>query len=138
LRNWTRVPAKPLRYHWCDRMVDGRNGCREGKAGLMGETGWQRALRRPAAEQVNAEHVAGQQNLADLTDRRNVAASPIESPRGEVVRLELDLAAGDRVVATCAGQRRGLHHTVFDLGCLALLTAVFTSLAIWRLGRRLR
>ncbi|MCP2250621.1 hypothetical protein [Lentzea aerocolonigenes] len=96
MRDWTRPPAKPIRYRWYDRLLDARNGRRDGKAGLRGETGWLRALRELTTEQVNAEQVAGERDLAELTDRRNTAASPVEALRDRLVRLEQELAEADK------------------------------------------
>ncbi|MDX8145477.1 hypothetical protein SK854_25430 [Lentzea sp. BCCO 10_0061] len=95
MRDWTRPPAKPLTYRWYDRLLDGRHGRRDGRAGLSGETGWLRALRQLTSEQVSGELVEGQRDLAELTDRRNTSASPVEALRDRLARLELELAEAD-------------------------------------------
>jgi hypothetical protein len=53
-------------------------------------------LRELTTEQVNAEQVAGERDLAELTDRRNTAASPVEALRDRLVRLEQELAEADK------------------------------------------
>ena len=96
MRDWTRPPAEPLTYRWYDRLLDGRHGRRDGRAGLSGETGWLRALRQLTAEQVSGERVAGERDLTELTDRRAIAASPVEALRDRLSRLELELAEADK------------------------------------------
>lgn len=96
MRDWTRPPAKPLRYRWYERLLDGRHGRRDGRAGLTGETGWLRALRQLTTERVNSDLLASKRELAELTDRWTTAASPVEALRDRVARLELELAEADK------------------------------------------
>lgn len=96
LRDWTRPPAKPLLYRWYDRLLDGRRGRRDGRAGLSGRTGWLQALRELRTERVSRERVDGECDLIELTDRRSIAASPIEALRDRLARLELELAEADK------------------------------------------
>lgn len=96
LRDWTRPPAKPLTYRWYDRVLDGRHGRRDGRAGLSGNTGWLRALRQLTTEQMDRERVEGERDLTELNDRRSIAASPIEALRDRVARLEMELAEADK------------------------------------------
>ncbi|ANZ38295.1 hypothetical protein BBK82_21735 [Lentzea guizhouensis] len=77
-------------------MTDRRHGRRDGRAGLSGETGWLRALRKLTTERMNADLLQCESDLAELVDRWTTAAGPVEALRDRVARAEQELAEADK------------------------------------------